>query len=131
MPFLTFSSLQSMLMFGIQNQDLIDRGHSVHARMVVRFTITYAISAYQHWYCEFKSSSGEVYSIQHYIVFGKVLIKHTLWNHENNSLTRNSWIWNIWIPTRVNITDILQLEQLWRDLSYKWRREIYFSSLKQ
>jgi hypothetical protein len=48
MPFLTFSSLQSMLMFGIQNQDLIDRGHGVHDRMVVRFTITYAISAYQH-----------------------------------------------------------------------------------
>ena len=37
-------------------------------RMVVRFTTTYAISAYHHWICEFESHSGEVYSIQHYVI---------------------------------------------------------------
>jgi hypothetical protein len=37
-------------------------------RMVVGLTNTYAISAYQHWCCEFKSRSSEVYSIQHYMI---------------------------------------------------------------
>jgi len=36
--------------------------------MVVGFTTTYAIRAYHHWSCEFKSSSGEVYLIQHYMI---------------------------------------------------------------
>ena len=31
--------------------------------MVVAFTTTYAISAYHHWSCEFKSAHGKVYSI--------------------------------------------------------------------
>ena len=35
--------------------------------MVVGFTITYAISAYHHWR-EFRSHSGEVYSILHYVI---------------------------------------------------------------
>jgi len=39
-----------------------------HDSMVVGFTTTYAISAYYHWSCEFKSCSGEVYSIQHYVI---------------------------------------------------------------
>ena len=33
--------------------------------MVVGFTTTYAISAYQHWCCEFESRSGQ--GVQHYI----------------------------------------------------------------
>jgi hypothetical protein len=37
-------------------------------RMVVGFTTTYAISTYHHWNCEFESHSGEVYSIQHYVI---------------------------------------------------------------
>jgi hypothetical protein len=37
-------------------------------RMVVRFTITYAISANNHYRCEFESHSGEVHSIQHYVI---------------------------------------------------------------
>ena len=36
--------------------------------MVVRFTATSAISAYHHWSCEFESCSGEVYSIQQYVI---------------------------------------------------------------
>ena len=36
--------------------------------MVVGFTTTYAISAYHHWSCEFESRSGDVYSIQHYVI---------------------------------------------------------------
>ena len=32
-------------------------------RMVVRYTTTYAISAYQHWCCEFESRSGR--GVQH------------------------------------------------------------------
>ena len=35
-------------------------------RMVVRFTATYAISAYHHWCCEFKSWSGQC--VQHYVI---------------------------------------------------------------
>ena len=37
-------------------------------RMVVGFTTTYAISVYHHQCCEFKSRSGKVYSIQHYVI---------------------------------------------------------------
>jgi hypothetical protein len=37
-------------------------------RMVVGFTIIYAISAYHHKRCEFESCSGEVYLIQHYVI---------------------------------------------------------------
>ena len=37
-------------------------------RMVVGFTITYAISANNHYRCEFESHSGEVHSIQHYVI---------------------------------------------------------------
>ena len=36
--------------------------------MVVGFTTTYAISAYHHRSCEFELLSGEVYSIQHYVI---------------------------------------------------------------
>jgi hypothetical protein len=36
--------------------------------MVVRFTTTFAISAYHHSNCEVESRSGEVYSIQHYVI---------------------------------------------------------------
>ena len=33
-------------------------------RMVVRFTTTYAVSGYHHYYCEFESRSG--LDVQHY-----------------------------------------------------------------
>ena len=36
--------------------------------MVVGFAITCAIGAYHHQSCEFEPSSGEVYSIQHYVI---------------------------------------------------------------
>jgi hypothetical protein len=35
---------------------------------MVEFTTTYAISAYHHWSSEFEYRSGEVYSIQHYVI---------------------------------------------------------------
>ena len=36
--------------------------------MVVGYTTTYAISAYHHYSCEFKFRSGEMYSLQHYVI---------------------------------------------------------------
>ena len=36
--------------------------------MVVGFTTTFAISDYHHWSCEFEFLSGEVYSIEHYLL---------------------------------------------------------------
>jgi hypothetical protein len=44
------------------------RGRRGHDRVVVGFINTYAISAYHHLSCEFESHSGEVYSIQHYVI---------------------------------------------------------------
>jgi hypothetical protein len=44
----------------------IQRSHRGHDRMVVEFTTTYAISAYHHWCCEFKSRSGQ--GAQHYVI---------------------------------------------------------------
>ena len=46
----------------------IPRGCHGCDRMVVGFTTTCAISTYHHWSCEFESCSGEVYSIQHYVM---------------------------------------------------------------
>ena len=43
-------------------------GHHGHDRMVVGFTTTCAISAYHHKRFEFEFRSGEVYSIQHYVI---------------------------------------------------------------
>jgi len=42
------------------------RGRRGRDRMVVRFTTTYAISAYNHWCCEFESRSGR--GVQHYVI---------------------------------------------------------------
>jgi hypothetical protein len=36
--------------------------------MIVEFITTYAISAYHHLRCEFGPRSGEVYSIQNYVI---------------------------------------------------------------
>jgi hypothetical protein len=47
---------------------IISRGRRGHDRMVVGFTTTYVISAYHHLYCEFEFHSGDVYSIQHYVI---------------------------------------------------------------
>ena len=45
------------------------RDYRGDGRMVVGFTITYAISsAYHHGRCHFESHSDEMYSIQHYVV---------------------------------------------------------------
>ena len=44
------------------------RGHRGRDHIVVGFTTTYAISAYHHKRCEFESRSGDVYSIQHYVI---------------------------------------------------------------
>ena len=41
-------------------------GHHGRDRMVVGFTITYAISAYHHQRCEFESRSGR--GVQHYVI---------------------------------------------------------------
>jgi hypothetical protein len=44
------------------------RGRRGHVCMVVGFTTAYAISAYHHLRCKFKYHSGEVFSIQHYVI---------------------------------------------------------------
>ena len=45
---------------------LIYRGRRGRDRMVVVFTTIYAISAYHHWCCEFKSRTGR--GVQHYVI---------------------------------------------------------------
>jgi hypothetical protein len=42
------------------------RGHRGHDWIVVEFITTYGIGTYHH--CEFESRSGDVYSIQHYVI---------------------------------------------------------------
>jgi len=44
------------------------RGHRGRDHIVFGFTTTYAISAYPHKRCEFESRSGDVYSIQHFVI---------------------------------------------------------------
>jgi len=45
---------------------MYNRGRRGRDRMVVRFTTTYAISVYHHWFCEFESRSWR--GIQHYVI---------------------------------------------------------------
>ena len=45
-----------------------NRGHRGHDRMVAGFKTIYSIGAYHHTRCEFESCSGEVYSVQHYVI---------------------------------------------------------------
>ena len=42
------------------------RGRRERDRMVIGFTITYAIGAYHHCCCEFESGSGR--GVQHYVI---------------------------------------------------------------
>ena len=44
------------------------RGRRSRDSMMVGFITAYAISAYHHQRCEFESRSGDVYSIQHYVM---------------------------------------------------------------
>ena len=49
-------------------QYILMRGRRGRVRMVVGFTTTFTISAYHHLRYEFESCSGEVYSVQHYVI---------------------------------------------------------------
>jgi hypothetical protein len=51
-----------------------NRGRRGHDRMVVGFTTIYSIGAYHHTRCEFESCSGEVYSVQHYVIKLSVVV---------------------------------------------------------
>ena len=44
------------------------RGRRGRDHMVVGITITYAIGAYHHLRCALEARSGEVHSIQHYVI---------------------------------------------------------------
>jgi hypothetical protein len=46
----------------------LKRGHRARDHMVVRFITTYAISALDQLGYEFEFRSGEVYSIQHFVI---------------------------------------------------------------
>jgi len=50
----------------IRSQYQTDRGRRAHDHMVIGFTTTYAITAYYHWCCEFKSRLGR--GVQHYVI---------------------------------------------------------------
>ena len=45
---------------------ILQGGRRAHDRIVVGFTISYAISAYHHCCCEFESRSGR--GVQHYMI---------------------------------------------------------------
>jgi len=49
--------------FDISNLTHPRRSRRGRDRMVARFTITYVITAYHHYRCEFESRSDEVYTI--------------------------------------------------------------------
>ena len=72
------------------------RSRCGRCRMVVGFTTTYAISAYHHWYCEFKSRSGR--GAQHYVIHFSVTCDRSLvfsgftgFLHQWNRPSRYNW----------------------------------------
>jgi hypothetical protein len=72
------------------------RSRRGHVHMVVGFTTTYAINAYHHKCCEFESHSGEVYSVQHYVI----KFVSNLW--QNNGFLRV-----LRFPPRIKLTPMI------------------------
>ena len=61
--------------------------------MVVGFTTTYAISAYNHKRCEFESRSGKMYSIQHYV---RKFVR--------DLQQVGGFLWGLWFPPLIKLT---------------------------
>jgi len=62
-------------------------------RIVVGFLITYAISVYHHQRCEFESNSGEVYSMQHYVI-----------KFASDFRQVGGFLWVLWFPPLIKLT---------------------------
>ena len=60
--------LVQLLTLVLKNNFTFKGGQCGRERMVVGIPTTCAISAYYHYCCEFESRSGEVYSIQQYVI---------------------------------------------------------------
>jgi len=68
--------------------------HRGHDCMVVGFITSCAINAYHHYHCEFKSCSGKVYSIQHYVIkYVSDLRQVSGFLHQYNWPPRYCWKW--------------------------------------
>ena len=94
-----------------------------HDHMVVGFTATFAISAYPHWSCEFKSPSDEVSSMQYYVIkfvsdlrqvggFLKVLTTPV----SSTNKTDHHNITEILLKVAINTITITQMNSLERNL---------------
>ena len=79
--------------------------------MVVGFTTTCAISALHHWSCEFKSRSGEVCLIKHYVVkficacdrSVAVYALRSTWSQllVNYLSVAPIWLWEYWMKVTI------------------------------
>ena len=72
-------------------------------RMVVEFTTTYAISAYHHWCCEFKSLSG--WGVQHYVI----KFVSDLWQV-------SGFLWVRLFPPPIKLTATIKLKYCWNSI---------------
>jgi hypothetical protein len=79
------------------------RGHHGRDRMVVGCTTTYAISAYQHWCCEFESRSGR--GVQHYVI-----------KFVSDLRQVSGFLWILRFPSPIKLTSTILLKYCW-----KWR----------
>jgi hypothetical protein len=100
--------------------------------MVVEFITTYAMSAYHHLCCEFESRSGEVYSIQHYVIkfvsdlrqVGGLL--QVLWFPPPIKLTYN-WCYDVWIISWVKYLPWIEFQKLGYYVKISCPSKILFS----
>ena len=60
------------------------RGHRIHDRMVVRFTTTYAVSAYHHWCCEFESRTSTNKTYHHDYGYNWNIVESAVNHHKTN-----------------------------------------------
>ena len=70
-------------------------------RIVVGFTTAYAISAKHNYRCEFESHSGEVYSIQHYVI--KIV----------SDFPTGQWFSQSTLVSSTNKTDSHDITEIW------------------
>jgi hypothetical protein len=79
------------------------RGRRYRDRMVVGFITIFAISAKHHWHCETEPFSGEMYSIQHYVI-----------KFVSDLRQVGGFLWVLRFPPPIKLTTTIELEYCWK-----------------
>ena len=94
-------TIMSAFIFIYKQKNQNQRCSRSRDHMVDGFTTTYAISAYHHWCCGFKSRSG--WGIQHYVI----KFVSDLWQV-------GGFLWVLRFPQPIKLTATISLKYCWK-----------------